>query len=106
LIRNNTFEDIRYKADKVRTIDLGTLLQHFGCSKDPQDKTKWHTPQGVISVNGQKFMNWTQNTGGGGAIDLIIHLKKNGFKDAVLWLYDKFYSPSRIATVSPLKRAL
>jgi hypothetical protein len=94
LIRNNRFEDIRNKANKVRTIDLGTLLQHFGCSKDPQDKAKWHTPQGIISVNGQKFMNWTQNTGGGGAIDLIIHLKKIEFKDAVLWLCDKFSFPS------------
>ncbi len=94
MIRNNTFEGIRNKANKVRTIDLGTLLQHFGCSKDPQDKEKWHTPQGVISVNGQKFMNWTQNIGGGGAIDLIIHLKKIGFKDAVLWLCDKFASSS------------
>jgi hypothetical protein len=109
LIRNNRFDDIRNKANKVRTIDLGTLLQHFVCSNDPQDKAKWHSPQVVISVNGQKFMNWTQNTGGGGAIDLIIHLKKIEFKDAVLWLFNEFSFTSiqeEPTRSHPLKRFL
>jgi len=88
----NWFEEIGEKADKVRTIDLDTLLQHYGCTKDLRDKAKWHTPQGVISVNGQKFMNWTLGTGGGGAIDLVIHLRGVGFKDAVFWLCDHFAS--------------
>jgi len=88
----NSFEEIRKKADSVRNIDLSTLLQHHGCTKDPRDKAKWHTPRGVISVNGQKFMNWTLGTGGGGAIDLVIHLQGVGFKDAVFWLCNNFYS--------------
>ena len=92
MISNNSFEEIRKKADEVRTIDLGALLQYYGCTKDLQDTAKWHTPQGLISVNGQKFMNWTQGTGGGGAIDFVIHLQGVGFKDAVLWLYDHFPS--------------
>jgi hypothetical protein len=88
----NSFEEIRKKADSVRNIDLSTLLQHHGCAKDPRDKAKWHTPRGVISVNGQKFMNWTMGTGGGGAIDLVIHLQGVGFKDAVFWLCNNFSS--------------
>jgi len=54
------------------------------------DKNKWHTCRGVISVTGQKFMNWTLATGGGGAIDLVIHLEQYDFKTAVLWLLDNF----------------
>jgi len=88
----NSFEEIRKKADSVRNIDLSTLLQHHGCTKDPRDKAKWHTSRGVISVNGQKFMNWTLGTGGGGAIDLVIHLQGVGFKDAVFWLCNNFSS--------------
>lgn len=88
----NSFEEIRKKADSVRNIDLSTLLQHHGCTKDPLDKAKWHTSRGVISVNGQKFMNWTLGTGGGGAIDLVIHLQGVGFKDAVFWLCNNFSS--------------
>ena len=90
----NSFEEIRKKADSVRNIDLHTLLQRHGCTKDPLDKAKWHTPRGVISVNGQKFMNWTLGTSGGGAIDLVIHLQGVGFKDAVFWLYNNFSSTS------------
>ncbi len=86
----NTFEDIRIKADFVRDIELGAVLRRTGCTQDRFDKAKWHTPQGVISVTRQKFMNWTQGTGGGGAIDLVIHLTGCDFKTAVFWLSDSF----------------
>ncbi len=98
----NSFEEIRKKADSLRNIDLSTLLQLHGCTKDPRDKAKWHTPRGVISVNGQKFMNWTLGTGGGGAIDIVIHLQGVGFKDAVLWLCNNFSSPT-VQQSSPKK---
>jgi len=102
LTSNNSFEEIRKKADAIRNIELDALLQYFGSTKDHQDKAKWHTRQGMISVNGPKFMNWTQGTGGGGAIDLVIHLQGVGFKDAVLWLYDHF-SSSFVQKSSPNK---
>jgi len=35
-------------------------------------------------------MNWTLGIGGGGAIDLVMHLQGLGFKDAVTFLYDTF----------------
>ena len=101
---SNSFEKIRQKADKVRDINLIDLLQHFG-SKDYQDKAKWHTSQGIISVNNQKFINWSSGTGGGGAIDLVMHLQKFDFKDAVLWLdknfssYESIYSKSHPAKI-------
>lgn len=85
-------------ADRVRTIDLGILLLHYGCTKDLHDKAKWHTPKGIISVTGDKFINWTLGTGGGGAIDLIIHLQGLEFKDAVFWLCDNFSTPSELTT--------
>ena len=102
MISNSSFEEIRKKADEVRNIELSTLLQYFGSTKDHQDKAKWHTSQGVISVNGPKFMNWTRRTGGGGAIDLVIHLQGVGFKDAVLWLHNHF-SSSFVQRSSPNK---
>jgi len=85
-----SFDEIRKKADSVRDINLHSLLQHLGCTKDTRDKAKWHTSKGMISVNGQKFMNWTLGSGGGGAIDLVIHLQGLGFKDAVFWLCNNF----------------
>ena len=87
-----TFFEIKYKADLVRRIDLVSVLSRTGCILDKYDRAKWHTSQGVISVSGSKFMNWTKCLGGGGAIDLVIHLKGVDFKTAVLWLADTFHS--------------
>ena len=86
------FENIIGKADLVRNIDLIEILKHAGGIRDNHDKAKWHTCQGVISVTDQKFMNWTQSTGGGGAIDLVMHLKEWNFKSAVSWLLENFSS--------------
>jgi hypothetical protein len=75
----------------VRHIDLKEVLNRTGAIKDNIDKAKWRTGQGVISVTGQKFINWSDGgIGGGGAIDLIIHLKQYDFKTAVSWLFDNF----------------
>jgi len=86
----HSFRDIKNMADKVRPTDLVSILIRHGCKKNPRDKTKWNTPAGVLSVNGQKFMNWTTGTGGGGAIDLVIAIQGSSFKNAVLWLYYNF----------------
>jgi len=86
----DTFEDIKNKAQIVRQIDLKAILKQTGAIHDTFDKAKWHTRQGAISITGQKFMNWSQGLGGGGAIDLIIHLKAYDFKTAVSWLSETF----------------
>ncbi len=87
---SGSFYEIKVKADLVRNINLKEILKSTGATQDRLDKNKWHTPQGVISVTGTKFMNWNQCSGGGGAIDLIIHLKKIDFKTAVDYLSDNF----------------
>jgi hypothetical protein len=86
----DTFADIGTKAPLVRRIALTAVLEKTGCTVDRFDTAKWHTPRGVISVSGEKFMNWTTGTGGGGAIDLVLHLTPLDFKTAVLWLADAF----------------
>lgn len=97
----DAFEEIGQKAALVRTIELTVVLQRTGCIADRFDKAKWHTPQGVISVTGAKFMNWTTGTGGGGAIDLVLHLTHCDFKTAVRWLSDTFSPFSVHASGSP-----
>ena len=87
---DDTFEEIGSKANVVRNIELRAVLERTGCITDKLDKAKWHTTEGVISVTGQKFMNWTKCTGGGGAIDLAMHLTRCDFKTAVFWLSDNF----------------
>jgi len=90
-----SFESIRQKCDLVRSLDLTIVLEAIGAEKDKFDKAKWHTEKGTISVCGRKFMNWSKGTGGGGAIDLVMHLKNFDFKTAVLWLFVNFSTPQR-----------
>jgi hypothetical protein len=81
---------LRELADQVRTIPLESVLQQSGAQPDRYDQRKWHTPQGVLSVTGAKFMNWTYGCAGGGAIDLVMHLHNLRFQEAVQWLRLQF----------------
>jgi hypothetical protein len=77
----------------LRALPLPAVLRLWGATPDPRDRHKWHTAQGVLSVNGAKFMNWNRGEGGGGAIDLVMHLKRCGFRDALGWLAAHFPPP-------------
>ena len=46
--------------------------------------------RGILSVNGAKFINWNHGSGGGGAIDLVIHLNHDSFREALDWLQRHF----------------
>lgn len=84
------FQHMREQADRARSIPLPSVLLALGAEPDRDDKAKWHTSRGVISVTGCKFMNWSYAIGGGGAIDLVIHLYGLDFKGAVAWLCRHF----------------
>jgi len=95
-----------HPPEVLRAIALPSVLRLWGATPDPQDRHKWHTAQGVLSVNGAKFMNWNRGEGGGGAIDLVMHLKRCPFRDALDWLAAHFPAPpappERSVVTSPL----
>lgn len=78
--------DLRLRADWVRAVPLETVLRLRGAVRDRRDRSKWDTEQGPLSVTGSQFMNWRQGLGGGGAIDLVMHLGGLDFRGAVEWL--------------------
>lgn len=80
------FDDLRQRAAVVRKVPLETVLLFRGAVRDRRDRRKWHTEQGPLSVSGPKFMNWHRGQGGGGAIDLVMHLAGVDFREAVAWL--------------------
>jgi hypothetical protein len=77
---------LRARADRLRALPLPELLDLLGAERDPDDPAKWRTAKGTISVSGAKFMNWSRGGGGGGAIDLVIHLRDLDFLEALEWL--------------------
>jgi hypothetical protein len=86
-------DSLRKRAEPLRAIPLTAVLRVWGAVPDPHDRHKWHTSEGVLSVQGAKFMNWNRGVGGGGAIDLVIHLNHSGFREALDWLAGHFPSP-------------
>jgi hypothetical protein len=76
----------RESADRLRAIPLEAVLRLAGATRDRADKAKWHTGLGAISITGAKFTNWNHGCGGGGAIDLAMHLWGLRFLEALKWL--------------------
>ena len=81
-----TLDDFRRRADAVRPIPLETVLTQWGAKRDRRDRAQWHTEQGPVTVTGIKFFNWHHHEGGGGAIDLVMHLSGGDVRAAVQWL--------------------
>lgn len=76
----------------MRTVPLAAVLDRSGAEPDRADPHKWHTAQGVLSVTGAQFINWRLGRGGGGAIDLVMHLHGLSFGQALEWLESRFTS--------------
>ena len=87
------------KLDHWRTCNAAYLLSRlaeqaksddtFVARKDPAT-SRWHSSVGgydfELLCNGPKFWDCRANTGGGGAVDLAMHLKGIGFKAAITLL--------------------
>ena len=97
----------RARADRLRALPLPVVLAALETVRDPHDPAKWHTARGVLSVSGPKFMNWGQGIGGGGAIDLVMHVRQVGFGQALEWLEQRFGSGTSLPfQAAPQTRSL
>jgi hypothetical protein len=94
------FDDFRRRAAAVRDIPLETVLTFRGAIRDRHDRSKWDTERGPLSVTGPKFRNWQQEQGGGGAIDLVMHLAEVDVGTAVGWL-EQHLATSHPAVAQP-----
>jgi hypothetical protein len=89
-------DDFRRRAAAARAVPLERVLVFRGAQRDRQDRAKWHTEQGPLSVTGPKFTNW-RGGHGGGAIDLVMHLASVDFRTALEWLERHFTTGSLAA---------
>ena len=95
----------RVRADRLRALPLPTVLAALEATPDSRDPTKWRTARGVLSVSGPKFINWNLDVGGGGAIDLVMHVRQVGFGQALEWLENHFgfLTPLRVQAMPQLQ---
>jgi hypothetical protein len=96
----------RERAQRLRTVPLVAVLQFSGAQPDRHDPRKWRTGRGVLSVTGTQFMNWNCGQGGGGAIDLVMHLHQLGFGRAPEWLESHFGTAPIVAASPPPRPSL
>jgi Toprim-like/Protein of unknown function (DUF3991) len=73
-------------TDQVRETDLAIVAAYLGLEQDHCDRHKWRDAGHIISIDGSKFIDWAVDKGGGGAIDLVMHVQRVEFKEAVQWL--------------------
>ena len=69
-----------------RNIPLDEVAIALGYRRDPVDRVRFKRDGSVISINGAKFFDHLRSTGGGGAIDLVIHVTRCRFPDALHFL--------------------
>ena len=77
-------------ANQVRDLPLKDVAYELGLEPDPKDKHKWQNEHHTINITGSKFYDWKQMEGGGGAIDLVMHVNQCDYKQSVAWLGDRF----------------
>ncbi|MEL7358223.1 MAG: strawberry notch C-terminal domain-containing protein [Cyanobacteria bacterium J06560_6] len=85
-------------ADEVRETDLAGVAVELGLERDHHDKHKWRDGTHIISISDRLFMDWLADKGGGGAIDLVMHVQNCDFKAAVEWLSGR--DLSKASTIS------
>jgi hypothetical protein len=100
-----SFADLRRRAAVVRATPLESVLLLRGAVRDGRDRRKWHTEQGPLSVTGSKFMTWQRDQGGGGAIDLVMHLASVDFRTALAWLEQNLAASPPAASSEPATHA-
>ena len=81
-----TRDDFRRRASELREIPLEVVLSTWGATRDLRDRQQWRTEHGPLTVTGPRFFNWHAHQGGGGAIDLVMHLGGWDAREAMKWL--------------------
>jgi hypothetical protein len=79
----------------MRSVPLDTVLEGFGARRDPKDpRHNWRIGTSRISVSGERFFDHQREVGGGGAVDLTLHLmgssvrrpRLHELREAARWL--------------------
>lgn len=86
------------EIDELRNLDLNEIMVSFGYERDGKKsdilRNVYITSIGKISIMGSKFFNFSENRGGGGAIDLVMYIRNCDFREACKFLSNNNYKYS------------
>ncbi|MBE9209714.1 plasmid recombination protein [Nostoc sp. LEGE 06077] len=76
-------------TSQLRDLPLADVAWELGLNYDHE---RWKGHGHIINIDGPKFYDFSpeQQKGGGGAIDLVMHVNECSFRQAIAWLHDRF----------------
>ena len=82
---------LKQLTDQLRDLPLENVAWQLGLTKTYSD-SKWKGLGHIINMDGPKWYDFSPSSqkGGGGAIDLVMHVNNYNFKEALTWLNDRF----------------
>jgi Plasmid recombination enzyme len=89
----------RALSASMRSLQLERVATELGLRVVPNQHQKWQGQGYELNLNDNKFYDWRSLKGGGGAIDLVMHVQQCDFKHAIVWLRDRFGEPSTLQAV-------
>lgn len=92
---------LKLQADQLRDLPLSDVAWHLGLDRDSKNDNKWKGQGHNINIDGAKFHDFhpDKEKGGGGAIDLVMHVNDCNFKQALAWLNDRFKESGMLRAV-------
>ncbi|QFS52989.1 MobV family relaxase [Nostoc sphaeroides] len=80
------------QATLLRELALEDVAWQLGLDRDGNQANRWKGHGYIINIDGPKFYDFAPGSqkGGGGAIDLVMHVNNCDFKKAIAWLSDRF----------------
>ncbi|WP_107807069.1 MobV family relaxase [Nodularia spumigena] len=84
--------DLRQQTEKLRDLPLEDVAWQLGLDRDHNQPGKWRGQGNNINIDGSKFYDFHPNEqrGGGGAIDLVMHVNQCDYAQAIAWVHNNF----------------
>lgn len=96
-----TLELWESQANLLRDIPLESIAYHLRLHPHPKYQGRWVNVDHTINITGSRFYDFVgKQHGGGGAIDLVMHLLNCNFREAVAWLHDTFGESDTLRAVT------
>ncbi|RUS93954.1 hypothetical protein DSM106972_094910 [Dulcicalothrix desertica PCC 7102] len=96
-----TLELWESQANLLRDIPLESIAYQLGLHPHPKYQGRWINANRTISITGSRFYDFIgAEHGGGGAIDLTMHLLNCNFREAVAWLHEIFGESETLRAVT------
>lgn len=97
--------ELETEVSQLRDLPLSDVAWNLGLDLEGKGKNLWKGQGHVIGIDGSKFYDFSTDSGGGGAVDLVMQVRDCKFKEAIAWLNDTFGSSDMLRAVTSYARS-